>query len=278
MTNLTLTEGLGSQMYHIASLVSISKITGHSIFFFDDNNSLGKGLLVNKSIFPNIPISTPKINQLCSDDLNVIVYPIRKDAAVDTNLFSLDRQHNYNLTGLFHSYKMWMPILEQIKHIYTPTKIIHDEAMNTVNNVRSNNRKLVSIHVRRGDYLLPINSFFTQLSVDYYFSAISKFKGLDCDFLVFSDDINWCKENFANINNLKYAEGASPIVDLFSMSMCDHNIISNSSFGMWSAILNKNIGRKVICPAKYCRNDISVPFFNYNWFPDDFTPLFDGNL
>jgi|LauGreSBDMM110SN_4_FD.fasta_scaffold110541_1 hypothetical protein len=277
MANLTLTEGLGSQMYHVAVLESISQNTGHSICFFEENNSLGKGLLLNKTMFPNLPVLTPSISQLSNEDLTVVVYPIRKDVIVDTNLYSLDPRYNYNFSGLFHSYKMWMPILDHIKHIYTPAEIIYCEAKKIIDSFKRDQRKLVSIHVRRGDYLLPINSFFAQLSIDYYLSAISKFNGMDCDFLVFSDDISWCKENFANTKNLTFAEGSSSIVDLFAMSICDHNIISNSSFGMWSAVLNKNPGRKVICPGKYCRNDLSVPFFNYNWFPDDFTPLFNGN-
>ena len=60
IANLTLTKGLYSQMYHIPVLESISQNTGHSICFFEENNALGKGLLLNKTIFPNLPVLTPR--------------------------------------------------------------------------------------------------------------------------------------------------------------------------------------------------------------------------
>jgi hypothetical protein len=277
MTNLTLTEGLGSQMYHFASLYAISKFTGHSICFFEENNSIGKGLLINKKYFPNLPLLTPRICDLSNEDLTVNLYPISKEVAIDTNLFTIDSDKNYNFTGLFHTYKMWMPILNEINHIYSPSDLILNESIKNIFEYKITQKKLVSVHVRRGDYLDPINSFFTQLNRSYFDNAISHFNSDSCEFIVFSDDIEWCKENFSHYKGFHYSEGCSPLIDLFTMSLCDHNIISNSSFSMWAAILNKNADKKIICPAKYFRNDASVPFFNYNWFPDNFTPVFIGN-
>ena len=58
----------------------------------------------------------------------------------------------------------------------------------------------VSVHVRRGDYLLPANkSNFGVCSVHYYLSAAVAVRERhpEARFFVFSDDIEWAKERFA---------------------------------------------------------------------------------
>jgi len=88
-------------------------------------------------------------------------------------------------------------------------------------------------------------------------------------FLIFSDnqdDINWCKKN---INGLRhyYSEGHDKYIDFTLMQLCDHNIISNSSFSWWSAWLNKNQDKIVVAPQKW----FGIEYNHYNM--DDFFPL-----
>ena len=69
--------------------------------------------------------------------------------------------------------------------------------------------------------------------------------------MVFSDDIEWCK-NFAHFkgDNFTFSEGKSEIHDLNTMASCHHNILSNSTFAWWGAYLNRHEDKKIICPSK----------------------------
>jgi hypothetical protein len=105
-----------------------------------------------------------------------------------------------------------------------------------------------SIHVRRGDYLNHPDVHPT-LTLNYYSQAISHF-GDEVTFLVFSDDINWCKENLHLLTDkLVYIEGNTDYQDLYLMSICKNNIICNSTFSWWGAWLNQNNNKKVISPS-----------------------------
>lgn len=106
----------------------------------------------------------------------------------------------------------------------------------------------ISVHVRRGDYL-NLGDYHFNLDLQYYNSAIEYFSRNYCRFIIFSDDINWCRNNFDNTTSV-FIEKEKDIVDLFLMSKCKHNIIANSSFSWWASYLNKNPDKKVIAPSK----------------------------
>ena len=107
-----------------------------------------------------------------------------------------------------------------------------------------------SIHVRRGDYLKLPNHHPVQ-SLNYLMKGVREMPE-DTKFLIFSDDINWCKQNFPNIpDKFIFIEGNSDYEDLLLMSLCKNNIIANSSFSWWAAWLNENVDKKVIAPSKW---------------------------
>ena len=90
------------------------------------------------------------------------------------------------------------------------------------------------------------------------------------NFIIFSDDIKWCKNNFIG-DKFTFIEGEKDYIDLWLMSLCNHNIIANSSFSWWGAWLNQNPNKKVIAPINwfgpekklnpkdiYCKNWIKI--------------------
>lgn len=105
--------------------------------------------------------------------------------------------------------------------------------------------KVVSLHIRRTDYLNYIH-IHPLLPISYYEEALSLLPSYDC-LMVFSDDIDWCKKNLS-FNNMTFVEGQDEIEDLWMMSLCKYNVIANSSFSWWAAWLNSNAERKVVAP------------------------------
>jgi hypothetical protein len=75
--------------------------------------------------------------------------------------------------------------------------------------------------------------------------------GNDKYYIIFSDDISWCKENLSFLNNKIFIEGNTDFQDLYLMSKCKNNIIANSSFSWWGAWLNTNKDKIVIAPKKW---------------------------
>ncbi len=112
----------------------------------------------------------------------------------------------------------------------------------------------VSIHVRRGDYV--VGTPFEPVTIEYISKAISFFNERNYfNFVVFSDDMNWCKENVSQqqFKNciFNYSEGRDEFEDIVYMSSCEHNVIANSSFSFWAGWLNRNPDKIVVAPTKW---------------------------
>lgn len=117
------------------------------------------------------------------------------------------------------------------------------------------NKRAVSCHVRRGDYLKdPLYGVCTS---EYYVKAIDEInKKVSPElYCVFSDDIKWCKENLGEIIGkdkeivfVDWNKGENSFRDMQLMSLCNHNIIANSSFSWWGAWLNNHDNKVVVAP------------------------------
>ena len=114
----------------------------------------------------------------------------------------------------------------------------------------------VSIHVRRGDYVKYSNSF-PPITFNYLQEAFRKFP-LGQKYLVFSDDIEWCKENMTGFQ-FSFFEDTDEFRSLSAMAACSHHIIANSTFSWWGAWLGHNPNKIVVSPSAD------------NWFGPGFT-------
>ena len=112
----------------------------------------------------------------------------------------------------------------------------------------------VSVHIRRGDYLTEENKrMFWTPSVEWYRQAMEQISTQvqQPTWYFFSDDIEWVKQQFADVQNAIFVDinhGADSYNDMRLMSQCKHNIIANSTFSWWGAWLNTNPDKIVIAP------------------------------
>jgi hypothetical protein len=134
-------------------------------------------------------------------------------------------------------------------------------------------KETCSLHVRRGDYLKDPD-YRGICDLDYYQKAISivieKTDKPIC-FLIFSNDMNWCKEklveNFGS-NEVVYVDwnrGCDSYKDMYLMSQCQANIIANSSFSWWGAYLNESPNKLVVSPLRYKNKDMGFKIPLDDW-------------
>jgi len=136
----------------------------------------------------------------------------------------------------------------------------------------------VSIHVRRGDYVQYADRF-PPISLRYLRDAIWRFTSNGYyKFLVFSDDIEWCKDTFKDWPEIfTYVDGLNEFESLCLMASCEHNIIANSSFSWMAAWYNTNKNKIVISPSKETwfgeANDLSKDDLTRDLIPKDWIQI-----
>jgi len=145
--------------------------------------------------------------------------------------------------GFFQSEK-YFPNKTLILNLFEPSEFTNHQLIKYDNLLKG---VTCSIHIRRGDYLNY--GLHAVRDMDYYQ------KGMDCvgevdRYLIFSDDLDWCKKNFIG-DKFVFIDNEKDYVEMFLQSKCTHNIISSSSFSWWGAYLNKNANKKVIGPAQW---------------------------
>lgn len=240
---------LGNHLFQIAATIAIGAKYNTEVCFTNWRYShFFKNSLNYKDIFT---------------DINYSEYDYIKNIKLDTNI-------NYNICGYFQSEKYFKEYEDVIRHFFTLT----DEYQNIIDSYDMQNT--CSIHIRRGDYVGgAIHGILTDRDVliKYIKTGLDKIcKSNETPrLIIFSDDINWCKNNLP-FDNMEFIEGNEDIIDLFIMSKCENHIISNSTFSWWSAWLNKNINKKIICPTPWLLGN-EFPLITDNIIPDEWIKI-----
>lgn len=177
----------------------------------------------------------------------------------------LDIKDNSYISGYFTSYEYFKDIDLDLKFVGRL-----DSKNLQILELIKNTKDSVSLHIRRGDYL-NIHGF-VKLGGAYYNSAISIMndKLKDCHYFIFSNDIDFAKNNFIKYlnNDIKYniidIKDNNPAFEMYLMSCCNHQIIANSTFSFWAALLNANKDKIVITPDRFSY-DRNKDIFPKDW-------------
>ena len=237
---ITLTGGLGNQLFQYAhgrklEIINKKKVIFNTSFFYNSRpqKDTPRPFLLNRfNINPQaVFTNTPE---------NLIIRFFKKV------FYKITKRY-----PLYQSEKYFIQIKDTILREIIPVSPLTIEIQDIVNNIRSKDDS-VSIHIRRGDYVDNIHHNVCDL--DYYYKAIEyiKTKTQNPTFFIFSDDIQWAKENL-KIENCVYVSNPNlkEYEEMIIMSECHHNIIANSTFSWWAAYLNKNHDKSIIAPKQW---------------------------
>lgn len=154
---------------------------------------------------------------------------------------------NKYINGYFQSEKYFEPIKELIKNELKVTPPPNSENLKIINEI--NNCNSVCVHIRRGDYLkyksiLVCNENYYLRGMDIINENVEEAK-----FFIFSDDIEWIKDNYIFKYPVTFIQNNNPdYEELRLMYTCKHFVISNSSFSWWAQYLSQNSEKIVVAP------------------------------
>lgn len=265
--------GLGNQMFQFAFYLALKKKFPNEVIKLDLHGFQGYGLhngFELASIFPVdyqlaslyeiLKIAYPYPNFL-SWRIGKHLLPKRKTMCCEPKSMSYDTSvFEYAGKRYFEGYWQNENYIKdcriEILRAFTFPKLTDNRNLQTLERLLAD--RCVSIHVRRGDYLIdPL--FQGTCTIEYYKQAISYIqeKNNPVIYCIFSDDINWCRENITPLigeHKIIYVDwniGKESYRDMQLMAMCRYNIIANSSFSWWGAWLNEHSDKIVVAPQKW---------------------------
>lgn len=172
--------------------------------------------------------------------------------------------------GYWQSWRYVEVIEEQLRNEIKPLNLLSEKTRKKIEEI--SNQNAVFLGVRRGDYLAnkKAREHFGFYSQDYFDKAIEIIKKnvINPVLYVFSNDINWVKENLFFDCETIYRENEDQVSDLeelFIMASCKHAIIVNSTFYWWGAWLINNKDKIIIAPKNWFHDGSPIDIVPNNW-------------
>jgi hypothetical protein len=223
---------LGNQMFQYALLLGVKYKTEAQIAFSQE-------IKERSYLFTFFNLKEYVIDE-------TIIYTLHQEKHFhfDSSVFDIDQ--NTNFKGYFQSEKYFQHCADVVKEEFTFNEKITAQVDSFLEPYKG--KKLVSLHVRRGDYLVN-PTYHPQPPNEYYYNAMDMLDDGNTVFICVSNDKPWCEENLKR-DNLIY-QFNDLAFDMCLISKCDDHIIANSSFSWWGAWLGNNPDKRVIAPRTW---------------------------
>lgn len=151
-------------------------------------------------------------------------------------------------------YRLFQPIMPVIQHMLAPSAQAH-AVLDQQQTFHALPRPILAVHVRRGDNVIDPgvpdkHLYYPTPTLRYYLNAIGEYESKVESIAVFSDDIDWCIKALPGCDYYHHGVArpkehepdylTAPVldwIDLFLLSLCEHHVLSNSTFSIWGALL-----------------------------------------
>jgi hypothetical protein len=241
MISINLSGGLGNYMFQVAAAYSLS-IDNNDTLILDEKRSIKVHNDISNyknNIFRNFTFGSPNISSYHNEPF--------------FHYKEIPYQPNLLLSGYFQSEKYFVKNRKKILELFSIDDYSQEIINKKYNHINFNDS--CSLHIRRGDYLRYPN-IHPVCSTEYYEKSVNLINSKTI--LIFSDDLNWCKENLSfKDKDLIFIKNNPDYIDLWLMSLCSENIIANSTFSWWGSWLNKNINKNTIVPNIWFGNKLN---------------------
>lgn len=247
-SNIGYNGRLGNQIFQFALCFGVSKKLGYEMVLPEHNLNtkiLHQNDTLNHMAYCNL-LECFNINLKYFGKIKTNYRFDEKQFHFDSTVFNVSDNIDFN--GYFQSEKYFLHVKDDLLNELK----IKPEILNIAQKILpSNDKELVSIHIRRGDYVLLPNHY-PNITPEYVENVINThFNNSKYHFCVFSDDINWCKNIWGNRENFTIFYGADQFVDFAGISLCQHHIISNSTFSWWASYISSHKNKIIIMPEKW---------------------------
>lgn len=271
MRLIKMTGGLGNQMFIYALYLQMKQYFPNVRIDLSDimHYKVHYGYEMNK-VF-NLPRTEFCINQSLKKVLEFVFFKTILERKQNGSMLPYTCKYSWPFIyfkGFYQSEKYFEHIKDEVRRLYAFD--ISKASQHTIEMMKKidADSKAVSIHIRRGDYLLPKHweAIGCICQLPYYRNALAEMEQQveSPHYYVFSEDLEWIKENLPlkNAVYIDWNKGEDSWQDMMLMSHCRHHIICNSTFSWWGAWLNPSPEKIVILPEQWTSQSDSSNFLS----------------